>query len=70
MDLCLGSQSIVSYFPSWYMPEFTEDKLDEVLNEYSSRTSVLKVILFKNSINLRKAKKFFLRSVPPNKRQK
>ncbi len=25
------------YFPSWYMPEFTEDKLDEVLNEYSSR---------------------------------
>jgi undecaprenyl diphosphate synthase len=25
------------YFPSWYMPEFTGEKLDEVLNEYQRR---------------------------------
>ncbi|MBI5614583.1 di-trans,poly-cis-decaprenylcistransferase [Candidatus Gottesmanbacteria bacterium] len=25
------------YFPSWYMPEFTEEKLDEVLVEYATR---------------------------------
>ena len=25
------------YFPSWYMPEFTEEKLDEVLDEYQKR---------------------------------
>lgn len=25
------------YFPTWYMPEFTEEKLDEVLLEYASR---------------------------------
>ncbi len=25
------------YFPSWYMPEFTEDKLDEVIEEYWKR---------------------------------
>jgi len=25
------------YFPSWYMPEFTPEKLDEVIEEYTSR---------------------------------
>lgn len=25
------------YFPSWYMPEFTEQKLDEVIREYGRR---------------------------------
>jgi len=25
------------YFPSWYMPEFTPEKLDEVLSEYTLR---------------------------------
>ena len=25
------------YFPSWYMPEFTEEKLDEVISEYQKR---------------------------------
>jgi undecaprenyl diphosphate synthase len=25
------------YFPSWYMPEFTPEKLDEVIGEYVSR---------------------------------
>lgn len=25
------------YFPSWYMPEFTKDKLDEVLSEFEKR---------------------------------
>ncbi|EKD67038.1 MAG: Di-trans,poly-cis-decaprenylcistransferase [uncultured bacterium] len=25
------------YFPSWYMPEFTEEKLDEVIEEYQKR---------------------------------
>lgn len=25
------------YFPSWYMPEFTPEKLDECLEEYASR---------------------------------
>lgn len=25
------------YFPSWYMPEFTGDKLDEVIGEYQRR---------------------------------
>jgi undecaprenyl diphosphate synthase len=25
------------YFPSWYMPEFTPEKLDEVIDEYASR---------------------------------
>ncbi len=25
------------YFPSWYMPEFTPKKLDEVINEYEKR---------------------------------
>jgi undecaprenyl diphosphate synthase len=26
------------YFPSWYMPEFTGEKLDEVIDEYQKRT--------------------------------
>ena len=25
------------YFPSWYMPEFTPERLDEVIEEYNSR---------------------------------
>lgn len=25
------------YFPKWYMPEFTPDKFDEVINEYEQR---------------------------------
>jgi undecaprenyl diphosphate synthase len=25
------------YFPAWYMPDFTPDKLDEVIEEYTSR---------------------------------
>jgi undecaprenyl diphosphate synthase len=25
------------YFPKWYMPEFTKEKLDEVLDEYARR---------------------------------
>lgn len=32
-------QSVYSelYFPTWYMPEFTKEKLDEVIEEYVSR---------------------------------
>lgn len=32
-------QSVYSelYFPSWFMPEFTEERLDEVLEEYTRR---------------------------------
>jgi len=31
------SQYSELYFPSWYMPEFTKEKLDEVLSEYGKR---------------------------------
>jgi undecaprenyl diphosphate synthase len=31
------SQYSELYFPKWYMPEFTPDKLDEVLEEYAKR---------------------------------
>lgn len=31
------SQYSELYFPSWYMPEFTPEKLDEVIDEYKKR---------------------------------
>jgi undecaprenyl diphosphate synthase len=33
-------QSVYSelYFPTWYMPEFTPDKLDEVIEEFNRRS--------------------------------
>ena len=31
------SQYSELYFPKWYMPDFTYDKLDEVIAEYNAR---------------------------------
>lgn len=31
------SQYSEFYFPQWYMPDFTQDKLDEVISEYQKR---------------------------------